>query len=42
MKEIGYDAKKLPLGKLSSECIKEGYKFLDQLSKELSKKKPNK
>jgi poly [ADP-ribose] polymerase len=25
MKEIGYDAKKMPLGKLSSECIKKGY-----------------
>jgi len=28
MVEIGYDAKKLPLGKLSSENIKKGFKIL--------------
>lgn len=42
MKEIGYDAKKLPLGKLSPETIKEGYSHLNNLSKELKKKNINK
>lgn len=33
MKEIGYDAKKLPLGKLSKSNIEKGYEFLRELAK---------
>ena len=40
MKEVGYDAKKMPLGKLSPDTIKEGYGYLNQISKELKKKNP--
>jgi poly [ADP-ribose] polymerase len=32
MVEIGYDAKKMPLGKLSKETIKRGYEILKQIS----------
>ena len=32
MVEIGYDAKKMPLGKLSKETIKRGYEVLKQIS----------
>ena len=32
MKEIGYDAQKLPLGKLSPEIIQKGYSILDKIS----------
>lgn len=32
MKEIGYDAQKLPLGKLSPEIIQQGYSILDKIS----------
>ncbi len=31
MKEIGYDANKMPLGKLSQQMIKEGYEILREL-----------
>lgn len=26
--KVGYDLKKMPLGKLSAETVKEGYKYL--------------
>jgi poly [ADP-ribose] polymerase len=29
--EVGYDAKKLPLGKLSKETVKNGYKILQKI-----------
>ena len=38
MVEIGYDAKKMPLGKLSKETIKRGYEVLKQISDVLDKK----
>lgn len=41
MAENGYDAKKMPLGKLSIEAIRKAYSILGDLSKELSKKKKN-
>lgn len=31
MKEIGYDPKKMPLGKLADETIKQGYSILNEL-----------
>lgn len=31
MKEIGYDPKKMPLGKLADQSIKTGYAVLNQL-----------
>jgi hypothetical protein len=31
MKEIGYDAKKMPLGKLGESTINEAYKILNDL-----------
>ena len=40
--EVGYDAKKLPLGKLSKDTIKKGYSILKELEKViLGKKKGN-
>jgi poly [ADP-ribose] polymerase len=33
MTEIGYDAQKLPLGKLSKEMLKKGYEILQQIEK---------
>jgi len=39
MKEIGYDAKKMPLGKLSKSNIQKGYEALEKLSKALDDKK---
>jgi len=33
MKEIGYDAKKMPLGKLSKSSIEKGYEALNALMK---------
>jgi poly [ADP-ribose] polymerase len=33
MMEIGYDAKKMPLGKLSEDNIRHGYKILKKLDK---------
>jgi len=41
MKEIGYDAKKMPLGKLGDNTIKEAYAILNSLSQEIKKKNPN-
>ena len=41
MMEIGYDSKKLPLGKLSKSLIQKGYDILQSLAKELKKKNPN-
>ena len=38
MKEIGYDAKKMPLGKLGENTIKEAYGILNELSKAVKKK----
>lgn len=38
MKEIGYDAKKMPLGKLGESTIKEAYKVLNSLSGAIKKK----
>ncbi len=40
MKEIGYDADKMPLGILSKESIKKGYQILEQLQKEINRDKP--
>lgn len=39
MKEIGYDPKKMPLGKLADETIKQGYSILNELQEALKKKK---
>jgi poly [ADP-ribose] polymerase len=39
MKEIGYDAKKMPLGALSKENIKKGYETLKELMSILTNKK---
>lgn len=38
MKEIGYDAKKMPLGKLGESTIKQAYGILNQLSAAVKKK----
>jgi len=40
MIEVGYDAKKLPLGRLSKKTIQQGYEVLKQISEELAKDKP--
>ena len=37
MKEIGYDAKKMPLGKLSKNNIEKGYKILSEIAECLKK-----
>lgn len=37
MKEIGYDAKKMPLGKLAKTSILKGYEILQSLSEEIKK-----
>jgi len=39
--EIGYDSKKMPLGKLSSITLKNGLNILKQIESELKKPKPN-
>ena len=39
MKEIGYDAKKMPLGKLAKNSIKKGYEVLKGLMDEIKGKK---
>lgn len=39
MKEIGYDAKKMPLGKLGDNTIKEAYKILTELTKAIKENK---
>ena len=41
MKEIGYDAKKMPLGKLAKVSIMRGYEALKGLMEELKKNKKN-
>ncbi|CAE8693806.1 unnamed protein product, partial [Polarella glacialis] len=41
MVEIGYNAKKLPLGKLSKKTIADGYQALKDLEDELDKPKPS-
>lgn len=38
MKEIGYDAKKMPLGKLAKSTIQQGYVVLNDLTEVLKKK----
>ena len=38
MEEIGYDAKKMPLGKLSKDTIKKGYTVLTKISEVLEGK----
>lgn len=38
MKQIGYDAKKMPLGKLSKSAIEKGYIALNSLLEELKNK----
>lgn len=38
MKEIGYDAKKMPLGKLSKSAIEKGYIALNSLLDEVKNK----
>nr|VVW87367.1 unnamed protein product [Nymphaea colorata] len=38
MKEIGYDAKRMPLGKLGDSTIKEAYGVLNKLSEAVKKK----
>ncbi len=42
MKEIGYDAKKMPLGKLSKSNIEKGYKILSDIAECLNNPKPQK
>ena len=39
--EIGYDSKKMPLGKLSPVTLKNGLNILKQIESELKKPKPN-
>lgn len=39
MKEIGYDAKKMPLGKLAKASIMRGYEALKGLMEEIKNKK---
>lgn len=39
MKEIGYDAKKMPLGKLGDTTIKQAYTILNDLMKAIKNKK---
>ncbi|CAK67664.1 unnamed protein product (macronuclear) [Paramecium tetraurelia] len=41
MKEIGYDAKKMPLGKLAASTINKGFDVLKKISEELNKKSHN-
>ena len=38
MKEIGYDAKRMPLGKLGDTTIKEAYGILNKLSEAIKDK----
>eukprot|EP00828_Plagiopyla_frontata_P032895 TRINITY_DN4278_c0_g1_i1.p2 TRINITY_DN4278_c0_g1~~TRINITY_DN4278_c0_g1_i1.p2 ORF type:complete len:213 (-),score=36.17 TRINITY_DN4278_c0_g1_i1:546-1184(-) len=40
MKEIGYDAKKMPLGKLSKQNLQHGYELLTKISDAIKQKKP--
>lgn len=41
MKEIGYDAKRMPLGKLGDGTIKEAYGILNKLSEAIKNKQTN-
>lgn len=41
MKEIGYDAKKMPLGKLSKDNISKAYGILKDLYEQVEKKPKN-
>ena len=41
MKKLGYDDKKMPLGKLAPQIIKKGYEALNKINKELNKKNSN-
>ncbi|TPX43361.1 hypothetical protein SeLEV6574_g05106 [Synchytrium endobioticum] len=41
MSEIGYDANKMPLGKLTKSMIQQGYNYLKQIAQELQKTNPN-
>jgi len=41
MKEIGYDAEKMPLGKLAPSTIKKGFDVLKNIAKELENAKPS-
>lgn len=41
LKEIGYDAKKMPLGNLSDENIKKGYGILKKLLDAIKQRKPD-
>lgn len=36
--QVGFDAKRLPLGQLSKETVMEGYKYLQMIAKVLDKK----
>ena len=38
MKEIGYDAKKMPLGRLGDSTIKQAYAVLNKLTDSVKKK----
>ena len=40
LKEIGYDSKKMPLGKLAISTIKKGYSVLNELMNVIKAKKP--
>ena len=42
MVKIGYDSDKIPLGQISSEVIKKGYQYLNQLEKIIDNKNTNK
>lgn len=41
MKEIGYDAKKMPLGKLAKSSIQKGYQILKDLADAIKNKRPS-
>ena len=41
LKHIGYDAKKMPLGKLSQTTIQKGFQILNKISNEIKKKGNN-
>eukprot|EP00494_Astrolonche_serrata_P003067 UN03073 len=40
LKEIGYDARRLPLGKIKKSQITRGYKLLQQISDEMERNRP--
>jgi poly [ADP-ribose] polymerase len=42
MMEIGYDAKKMPLGKLAKSTIDKGFTLLDLISKVVNGKEADK